>query len=106
MELCQGKGSWGLGECSSSEGFQALKQAPESSGHQAAGVQEASGQCSQIYDLIFGWHCVEPGARISYSDPSGSLPTWNILQFYEVQFDVTWRVLSELLTLWQALYSH
>lgn len=41
-----------------------------------------------------------------YSDPSGSLPTWNILQFYEVQFDVTWRVLSELLTLWQALYSH
>jgi len=40
---------------------------------QNAGVQEACGQCSQTYGLIFGWSCVEPG--VGLSDPCGSLPT-------------------------------
>lgn len=45
--------------------------------HQAAGIQEASGQCTQIYGLIFRWSCVEPG--FGFRDPYESLSTWNIL---------------------------
>lgn len=32
-----------------------------------AGVQEASGQCSQIYCLIFGWSCGEPGVGFQFT---------------------------------------
>ena len=39
-----------------------------------AGVQEASGECSQTYGLIFEWSSVEPG-----DDLYGSLPTQDIL---------------------------
>ena len=40
----------------------------------SAGVQEASGQRSQIQGLSLGWSCVEPG--VGLGDPRGSLPTW------------------------------
>lgn len=40
---------------------------------QDARVQGAFGQCSQIYCLIFGWSCGEPG--VGFNDPRGSLPT-------------------------------
>jgi len=33
MELCQGRGSWGLGTGSATEGVQALEQPPQGSGH-------------------------------------------------------------------------
>ena len=33
MELCQGRGSWGLGTGSAPEGGQALEQAAQGSGH-------------------------------------------------------------------------
>ena len=46
-----------------------------------AGAQEASGQRSQTYGRIFGWFCVESG--VGLDDPNGSLPTWDILSFYE-----------------------
>jgi len=60
MELCQGRGGRGLGKGS----------APEDGGHgagcpgqwewaQAAGVQGAFGQCSQMRGLISGWSCVD-----------------------------------------------
>ena len=39
--------------------------------------QEVSGQCSQMYGLMFGWSSVEPG--VGLDDPYGSLPTWIIL---------------------------
>ena len=66
MELCEGRGSWGLGT-----GF-----APESGGHgagcpgqwswhQADGVQEAFGQHSEKQGLNFGWCCVEWGVELN-----------------------------------------
>ena len=71
MELCQGRGSWGLGTGS----------APEGSGHgigcpgqwawpQAAGVQGAFGLRSQIWGLNVGWSCMQPGGGLK--DPCGS----------------------------------
>ena len=82
------RSGWVLGKGSS----------PESDGHgrgcpglwaqpQADGLQGAFGQCSQIQGLDFGWPCVEP--RVGCDDPCGSLPTQNILQFYDVSFPST-----------------
>lgn len=44
---------------------------------QAAGVQEATGQCSQTYGLIFVWSCVELG--VGHNGPCGCLLTRGIL---------------------------
>jgi len=68
MDLCQGRVKWRLGKVS----------LPKGSGHgigcpgqqsrpQATGVQEACGQRSQAYGLIFERSCVEP--RVGLSDP-------------------------------------
>ena len=56
MELCQGRGSWGLGTGSAPQGGQALEQPPQRSDHaiELAGGQEASGQCFQTHSVIFG----------------------------------------------------
>ena len=82
MELRQGWGGWALGTgC-----------APEGSGHgtgcpgqwarpESAGIQEASGQCSKTQGLNVEWSCVETGAGLS--GPCESLPTQDILCFYE-----------------------
>ena len=73
MELCEGRGGWGLGTgC-----------APEGSGHgtgctgqwappRAVVMQEAFGQQSQIQGLDSGWCCAEPA--VGLCDPCGSLP--------------------------------
>ena len=42
-----------------------------------AGVQEASGECSQTYGLIFEWSSVEPG--VGLNELYGFLPTQDIL---------------------------
>ena len=55
---------------------------------QAARVQEAFGQCSQIYGLIFEWSCVEPG--VGLNDPYRSLPVLNILWFYDIGGITCW----------------
>ena len=58
MELCQGRGSWGLGKgLPSGVG---MEQAVQGSGHgpECFGAFE---QCSQTQGLDFGWSCVEPG---------------------------------------------
>ena len=70
------------GKGSASESGQALEQAPQSSGHgpEIAGVQDASGQCSQTSALVLEWFCVEPGA--GHGDPYGSLLTWDILYLH------------------------
>ncbi|XP_040517768.1 uncharacterized protein C11orf97 homolog isoform X1 [Gallus gallus] len=67
---------------SSPEGGHAQKQPPQSTGHgsELARVQQASGQRSQTYALIFGWSCVEPAVRLA--DPYGSLPTRDVLSFH------------------------
>ena len=58
------------------EGAWALEQPLQGSGL-AARVQEASGQHSQTYSLIFGLPCVKPG--VQQDDPCGSLPASDIL---------------------------
>ena len=62
---------------------QAVEQPPQGSGNgtELAGVQEVSEQCSQTYNLISGWSCVEPG--VGLDDPYGSIPTQDILWFYD-----------------------
>ncbi|XP_015136018.1 uncharacterized protein C11orf97 homolog isoform X2 [Gallus gallus] len=67
---------------SSPEGGRAQEQPPQSTGHgsELARVQQASGQRSQTYALIFGWSCVEPAVRLA--DPYGSLPTRDVLSFH------------------------
>ena len=67
------------GNRSPPEGGWALGHAPKSSGHgtELGGVQEASGQHSLTYGLIFERPCVEP--RVGLNDLYGSLSTWDIL---------------------------
>ena len=48
----------------------------------SAGVHGAFGQRSQ--GLNFGWSCREP--RMGLHDPHGSLPTQNIILFFEYFF--------------------
>ena len=69
MELCQGKGSWGLGIGSPpGNGCPGQWARP-----QAAGVRGAFGQHSKTQGLDFGWSCAEPA--VGLSEPHGSLST-------------------------------
>jgi len=71
MELCQGRGSWGLGTGS----------APEGGGH-GSKCQSARSVFTLLSEgLDFGWCCVESG--IGLSDPCGSIPSWDSLCFYD-----------------------
>jgi len=59
-----------------------LEQAPQGNTHggtKLARIQQASGQLSQTYGLIFVFCCVEVG----HDDSCGSLPTQDILSFHE-----------------------
>ena len=78
--------------------------------HWAVGVQEAYGQCSQTYGLIFGCCFVEPG--VGLSDPYGSLPTRDALWFYDYfqcaatssfGFSSTWQAPKKLELSWHLL---
>ena len=70
MELCQGCADWVSGKGSSPEGGGHGTGCPgQWSWHRADGVQEAPGQSSQTYGLIFGWSCMEP---VGVNDPYGS----------------------------------
>jgi len=73
MELCHGRGSWGLGKGA----------APEGGGHrtgcpglwarpQVLEFKECSDTVLSHRVWIFGWSCVEPG--VGLDDPCGSLP--------------------------------
>ena len=57
-------------------GSSGVEQAPQGSGHgpKLPQVQEAFGQCSWTYSLIFGWSCVQPGAGLD--NHCASLATW------------------------------
>ena len=74
MELCQGRGSWGLGTGA----------APEGGGHGTGFPGQWArprvlefGQCFQTQGLNFGWGCVELG--VGFNDPRGSRPAQDIL---------------------------
>ena len=63
MELCQGRGSWGLGICSTPEGVWALERAAQGSGHgtELCEFKKCLDSALKTYGLDFGWSCVEPG---------------------------------------------
>lgn len=73
MVSCQGKIRLDIGKGSSPEGGWAWKRLLR----EAARVQKASVQCSQVYGLIFEWSCEEP--IIGFDDPCVSLPAQDIL---------------------------
>lgn len=61
-----------------------LEQAPQGNTHggtKLARIQQASGQLSQTYGLIFGQSCVETGVELS--DTYVSLLSWGILFSYD-----------------------
>ena len=76
MELCQGRGSWGLGKGSAPEyggdgtgcpGQRSWPQVPDFNKH--------------LDNNNFGCCCVDSG--VGLNDPSGSLPVQDILLFYD-----------------------
>lgn len=73
---------WISGEGSSPVCVGELEQALQGSGYSRtlAGVEEAFGQSSQPYGLIFELSCVEP---VGLSDSHGSLPTQDVLWLYD-----------------------
>ena len=79
MQLCQGRVRLGVGKrFFTRDGLGLGTGSPgQWSLPQAAGVQEASGQCSQTYGLIFVWSCVELG--VGHNGPCGCLLTRGIL---------------------------
>ena len=66
-----------LGKGSAPRGGRALGQAAQRQGPESARVQEAFGQGSQMYGLIFWWSCVKPG--VGLSDPCRFLVASDIL---------------------------
>jgi len=80
MELCQGRGNWGLGTGSAPDGGQAVKQDAQGSGHgpELLGFKKCQDNSLSHNGLVFEWSCMVPGAGIS--DLCRSLP---IGIFYE-----------------------
>jgi len=79
MELCQGRGSWGLGTGSAAE------DCGHGTGCPGLWVRPPVMELRECLDaalrhgLDFGWSCVGPGAGLS--DPCGSRPTRAIVRF-------------------------